>query len=90
MITRTIKKSFCSVGSLYTWGETTYGWGREVNDKIRVPGQVGTFKNVHKVAAGPYHLLFGTQSKEVYSVGLGSNGRLGHGTSASLDEPQLI
>lgn len=30
------------------------------------------------------------QNKEVYSVGLGSNGRLGHGNTQSLDQPQPI
>jgi len=28
MITKVFKRSFSSVGSLYTWGETTFGWGR--------------------------------------------------------------
>lgn len=90
MITRAFKRSFATAGSLYTWGETTYGWGRETSKELRVPGQVGTFNDVTKIAAGPYHLFFARQNKQVYSAGLGSNGRLGHGDTKSIDEPQPI
>ena len=90
MITKVLKRSFASVGSLYTWGETTYGWGRQITEELRAPGQVGNFKDVTKVATGPYHLLFARQNKEVYSVGLGSNGRLGTGKTTTAEEPELI
>lgn len=90
MISRVLKRYYATAGSLYTWGETTYGWGREVSDKVRTPGKVGTFNDVTRIAAGPYHLFFARQNKQVFSVGLGDNGRLGHGNTKSIDEPQPI
>lgn len=35
-------------------------------------------------------MIFTRANKQVYSVGLGSNGRLGHGNTQSLDEPKSI
>ncbi len=92
MITRVFSRSFSTVtpGALFTWGESTYGWGRDVTDNVRTPGQVGSFNDVVKVAAGPHHLLFSRSNRQVYSVGLGDNGRLGHGNTTSLEQPEAI
>jgi hypothetical protein len=35
-----------------------------------------------------YHLLFACGNNEVYSVGLGTNGRLGLDKTTSVDEPE--
>lgn len=89
MIARSLKNCFSTSGALYTWGETTYGWGRNLSQALRVPGQVGHFTNVNQVAAGNYHLLFTTsEGAEVYSAGLGSSGQLGTGNTNNLEEPQ--
>lgn len=74
MITRAFRRSFATTGALYTWGETTYGWARPATDKLRVPGQVGTFTDVTQVATGQYHLLFLRQNQQVYGAGLGFPG----------------
>lgn len=87
MISQLIKKQFSTAGALLTWGETTYGWGREPNNNYYVPAPVEGFTNVVNVASGPYHLLIQTQSNEIYSTGLGDNGRLGNGSTSSLDTP---
>lgn len=90
MISKVLKRSFATAGSLLTWGETTYGWGREVTNELRVPGRIDKFNDVVGVCAGPYHLLFARENKQVYSVGLGTNGRLGHGNTNSLEQPEEI
>ena len=90
MITKVLRNSFSTAGSLYTWGETTYGWGRKPNNDLLVPGKVEGFDDVVSVATGPYHMLFKTLTGEVFSVGLGDHGRLGHGTTTTLDTPESI
>lgn len=62
MITKAINRSFATAGKLLTWGETTFGWGRDLNENYRVPGHVEGFNNVTKVATGPYHLIFSTEN----------------------------
>ena len=37
MISKLIRRQFATVGSLATWGETTYGWGRPINNNFYVP-----------------------------------------------------
>lgn len=92
MITKAIRRSFSTLvpGTLLTWGESTYGWGRDVTKDLRVPGKVGEFDDVAKVAAGPHHLIFSRTNKQVYSVGLGENGRLGQGSTTSIEQPEVI
>ena len=58
MLSKVIKRSFATSGSLLTWGETTYGWGRAVNDKVYAPDFVEGFNNVTHATTGPYHLAF--------------------------------
>lgn len=62
MISKAIKRSFATAGKLLTWGETTFGWGREINENFGVPDYVEGFNNVTKVATGPYHMLFSTSN----------------------------
>lgn len=84
MISRTIKNCF-STKTLYTWGETTYGWGRRVNQALRIPGRVGEFTDVSHVATGNYHLIFATNNgSQVFSTGLGSSGQLGLGNNNNV------
>ena len=90
MITKVFGRTFATAGRLMTWGETTYGWGRETNSRLRVPGAVEGFDDVVEVATGPYHMLLRTSNKEVFSVGLGDNGRLGNGSTNTLETPESI
>jgi hypothetical protein len=71
MLSKVIKRCFATSGSLLTWGETTYGWGRPVNNNFYAPGLVENFNNVTHAAAGPYHLAFLTSDSQVFTVGLG-------------------
>lgn len=80
MLTRVAKRCFSTSGALLTWGETTYGWGRPVDNNYYKPGVVEGFNNVTNVASGPYHLAFTTAASHVYTVGHGKNGRLGNGS----------
>ena len=84
MINNICKRTFSTAGSLLTWGETTYGWGRPINNALRTPQFVEGFRDVNLVATGAYHMLFNSQSQGVHSVGLGKNGRLGHNNSGTL------
>jgi hypothetical protein len=45
MLSRVIKNSFAT-GQLLTWGQTTYGWGRPVNNQHWTPGLVTSFNDV--------------------------------------------
>lgn len=88
MISKVFKRTFSTSNALFTWGETTYGWGRQANDQIRVPGRVGNFTDISHIATGNYDLLFAIKNGEqVFSAGLGSSGQLGHGNNNNLDEP---
>lgn len=84
MITNIFKRTFSTAGSLLTWGETTYGWGRAISQDLRKPEFVEGFNDVTQVSTGPYHMAFISQSSGAYSVGLGDNGRLGHNSDATL------
>ena len=44
---------------------------------MREPGVVESFSDVTQVATGPYHILFTTSDNNVFSAGLGNDGRLG-------------
>lgn len=58
MLSRIIKRSFSTRGSLLTWGESTYGWGRPADTNYYTPGFVEGFNNITYVASGPSHLAF--------------------------------
>ena len=40
MLSRVAKRCFSTSGALITWGETTYGWGRPVDNNYYKPGLV--------------------------------------------------
>jgi alpha-tubulin suppressor-like RCC1 family protein len=90
MLSKVFKRCFSTSGTLLTWGETTYGWGRAVDNKYGVPGPVEGFNNVVQVAAGPTHLTFLTADDAVYSVGYGKDGRLGNGSTSTSESPEKI
>jgi len=52
MLSKIIKRAFSTPGSLLTWGQTTYGWGRAVNEDYFVPGFVNNFNDIVSVATG--------------------------------------
>jgi len=90
MLSKIIKRSFSTSGTLLTWGETTYGWGRPINNNLFTPGAVEGFSNVTHVAAGPYHLAFLTSDSQVFTVGHGKNGRLGNGAESDAETPVKV
>lgn len=70
MLSKIIKRTFSTTGSLLTWGQTTYGWGRPVNNDLWTPGFVNNFNDIISVATGEYHLGFITKDNNIYTVGL--------------------
>jgi alpha-tubulin suppressor-like RCC1 family protein len=90
MLSNIVKRCFSTSGSLLTWGETTFGWGRPINEKYYTPGVVEGFNNIAHVASGPYHLAFATAESNVYTVGQGKNGRLGNGSESDADTPVKV
>ena len=75
-LSKVIKRTF-STGSLLTWGETTHGWGRPVDNQFFVPGNVEGANQVVQVAAGKYHLGFITNDNSLFCTGLNDHGQLG-------------
>lgn len=90
MLSNIIKRTFSTSGTLLTWGETTYGWGRPLDNNLYTPGIVEGFSNVAHVASGPYHLAFLTANSEVYTIGHGKNGRLGNGSETDAEAPVKV
>lgn len=90
MLSQVLKRCFATTGSLLTWGETTYGWGRPTNNNYYTPGPVEGFNNVIQAASGPYHLAFLTSNHQVFTVGHGKNGRLGNGSENDADTPVKV
>lgn len=86
MLSNVMKRCF-STSSLLTWGQTTYGWGRPINNYFYVPEAIEGFNNVTQVSSGPYNLAFLTDDSSVYTVGYGKNGRLGTGSDVTKDFP---
>jgi alpha-tubulin suppressor-like RCC1 family protein len=82
MLLKLIKRNFSTSGHLYTWGETTYGWGRPTNSQYWTPGLVPNFADITSVSTGEYHLGFVTKDHSVYTVGLSEDGRLGQSSIA--------
>jgi alpha-tubulin suppressor-like RCC1 family protein len=81
MLSKILKRTFATSGRLYTWGETTYGWGRPTNNQYWTPGLVQNFADVTSVSTGEYHLGFVTKDHSVYTVGLSEDGRLGQSST---------
>jgi hypothetical protein len=52
MLSKIIKRTFSTTGSLLTWGQTTYGWGRPVNNDLWTPGFVSNFNDITSVSTG--------------------------------------
>ena len=72
-------------GLLYTWGEGASGClGRELFDMVRQPTKVEDVDLqayiFAKAAAGPEHTAVLTKYGDVFTCGVGAQGRLGHGT----------
>jgi alpha-tubulin suppressor-like RCC1 family protein len=75
-------------GHVYVWGN---GIGRMVAFPTLVPFEHDT--KVIAIAAGFSHMLALTESKQVYSWGVGTLGQLGHGPgklNVTIHVPQLI
>ncbi|CAM5999462.1 unnamed protein product [Sphagnum balticum] len=85
-----IKRPFSTAGYLLTWGTTTYGWGRPINNNYWTPDYVDNFPEITAVSTGQYHLGFVTQDHSVYTVGLKDNGRLGHSDPSPSELPRRV
>lgn len=90
MLTKVIKQAFSKSGHLLTWGKTTFGWGRPVNNQHWVPGHVANFSDITKVATGEYHLGFITKDNSVYTVGNSQDGRLGQSSTQDTELPRKV
>lgn len=62
MLAKQLYRNFFSFSRLFTWGQTTYGWGRPINEDYFSPGLVEGFKNIKKVDTGKYHIGFITEA----------------------------
>ncbi|VDN19614.1 unnamed protein product [Gongylonema pulchrum] len=62
---------------------------KEANDELHLL-QLGFQEAVLQVAAGNDHILILTSTGQVYSMGTGSRGELGHGTLESEQQPCLM
>jgi len=79
-------------GDVYTWGEGSSGClGRELFDVMKQPSKVDDIDLAAyifaKAAAGPEHTALVTKYGDVFTCGVGAQGRLGHGVVHS--EPHL-
>jgi alpha-tubulin suppressor-like RCC1 family protein len=57
---------------------------------ILIPSPVPGLPPLSKVACAEHHSLFLTRNNEVYSVGRGEDGRLGHGDNKNYETPTRI
>ena len=82
---------------VYAWGSSKYGClGKYTNENLYTPTMIQfdkngqKFSNIKQIAAGMYLSLALNEKGEVFSWGLGNNGRLGHGNENSVEKPKLI
>lgn len=87
MLTKIIRNRF---SSLFTWGETSFGWCRPVNTPIRAPYPVPDFPDVNKVSTGQYHIAFLTNDHTVYTAGYGKDFRLGLNSEQTVEQPTKL
>jgi alpha-tubulin suppressor-like RCC1 family protein len=71
-----------------------YIWGNQIISKssaapIRVPTPIGKYP-IDKISCGHYHAGFITNTGQVYTWGIGDDGRLGHGNSLTVKSPKPI
>jgi alpha-tubulin suppressor-like RCC1 family protein len=90
LLSKLVRRTFATAGNLLTWGETTHGWGRPVNNHYWTPANVDNFSDVVSVSTGQYHLGFITQDNGVYTTGLDEDGRLGHASSSDTELPRRL
>lgn len=90
LLSKLIRRTFATSGSLLTWGETTHGWGRPTNSNYWTPGLVDNFSDVVSVSTGQYHLGFITKDNGVYTTGLDEDGRLGQASVADTELPRRL
>jgi len=82
-------------GKAWFWGPNNYNQGGIINENknelmILVPTPVPNLPPLSKIACATHHTLFLTRDHEVYSVGRGEDGRLGHGDSKNYETPRKI
>jgi hypothetical protein len=81
------------MGQAWVWGANAEGQLGVGDVAQRSQPAVVQFlggKNVMRVAAGAYHTLFLTDTGELYSAGLNTNGQLGHGDDAARSLPSQV
>lgn len=90
LCSKILRRTFSTAGNLLTWGETTHGWARPVNNQYFTPGFVENFSDVISVSTGQYHLGFITKDHAVYTAGLDEDGRLGQSSISDNELPRRL
>jgi len=81
--------------SVYSWGCGTSGrLGHGDENSVSLPKLLNFFKNndikVLKISAGDTHCAAITSSKDIYTWGTGSYGKLGHGENEDVKLPMFV
>ncbi|CAM0901590.1 unnamed protein product [Alopecurus aequalis] len=88
-----------SFGDVYVWGEVMCDTGSDGNTHfpgastdilVPKPLESNVMLDVSSVACGVKHAALVTRQTEVFSWGVESSGRLGHGASTSIFQPCLL
>lgn len=79
-------------GTVYTWGQSNLGNGK---DHIASNPEIIHYfhiENIHivNISAGATHCACISSKNQVYTWGVGANGRLGHGNIFDLEYPSAI
>ncbi|XP_071700461.1 PH, RCC1 and FYVE domains-containing protein 1-like [Rutidosis leptorrhynchoides] len=89
----TMTLALTTSGHVYSFGSTSYGQLGNPKSDGKVPALVqdelvGEF--VEEIACGAYHAACLTSRSEIYTWGMGANGRLGHGDYEDRKTPTLV
>ncbi|KAK9080768.1 hypothetical protein SSX86_000526 [Deinandra increscens subsp. villosa] len=89
----TMTLALTTSGHVYSFGSTAYGQLGNPQSDGKLPslvqdGLVGEF--VEEIACGAYHVAVLTSRSEIYTWGMGANGRLGHGDFEDRKTPTLV
>ncbi|KAJ1386285.1 Zinc finger, FYVE/PHD-type, partial [Sesbania bispinosa] len=89
-----------SLGDVFIWGEvwadgiSSDGSGSQVPSKIDVlspkPLESNVVLDVHQIGPGVCHIALVTRQGEVFTWGVDSGGRLGHGFDKDFGQPHLV
>ncbi|XP_076932679.1 PH, RCC1 and FYVE domains-containing protein 1-like isoform X2 [Bidens hawaiensis] len=89
----TMTLALTTSGHVFSFGSTSYGQLGNPQSDGKLPalvqdGLVGEF--VEEIACGAYHVAVLTSRSEIFTWGMGANGRLGHGDYEDRKTPTLV